>query len=137
MSSELKYNGWLLVPVLVVLVGLHIIAPSRVWMALIVALSATVAISWLWARQMLKHVSLTRENRYNLTRVGDRLEERFTLHNAGLLPALWAEVDDHSTVPGYHPDGDNTALREVWVLTWLLRLGWVVLPQLGEAFWSE
>ena len=104
MSSELRFNGWPLVPLLALLIGLQIIAPSKVWMTLIVGLGTTLALSWVWARQMQKHASLVREKRYNWTRVGDRLEERFTLQNTGLLPVLWAEVDDQSTVPGYQPN---------------------------------
>jgi uncharacterized protein (DUF58 family) len=89
--------------VLAVLVGLQILAPSKVWMTIIIALGVALASSWIWARQMKKHVSLTREKRYTWTRVGDRLEERFTLRNLSVLPALWAEINDHSTVPGYNP----------------------------------
>jgi uncharacterized protein (DUF58 family) len=33
--------------------------------------------------------------------VGDALEERFTLKNAGWLPATWVEIEDHSSLPGY------------------------------------
>jgi uncharacterized protein (DUF58 family) len=36
--------------------------------------------------------------------VGDRVEERFTLTNESPLPALWVEVADHSTMPGYEID---------------------------------
>jgi uncharacterized protein (DUF58 family) len=104
MSSELKFNGWPLVPLLALLVGLQIVAPSKVWMTLILGLGTTLAVSWVWARQMQQHISLIREKRYNWTRVGDRLEERFTLYNTGPLPVLWAEVDDQSTVPGYQPN---------------------------------
>jgi uncharacterized protein (DUF58 family) len=113
MTAKLEFNGWLLIPLLVLLVGLQLMAPSKVWMTLIVGFSVTLAISWLWARQMQKHVSLTREKRYTWARVGDRLEERFTLHNNSPLPALWVEVNDQSTVPHYHPervtgvDGNN------------------------------
>ncbi|MBN1993755.1 MAG: DUF58 domain-containing protein [Anaerolineae bacterium] len=113
MSSELKFNGWPLMPLLAVLLGLQIMGPSKVWLTLTLALSLTVIIGWFWARQMQQYVSLTREKRYNWSHVGDVLEERFTLFNASLLPALWVEVNDHSTVPGHHPDratgvgGDN------------------------------
>lgn len=90
-------------PLLALLVALQIIAPSRVWMTLLVGLGLTVAVSWVWARQMQKHVHLVRERRYTWARVGDRLEERFTLHNRSSLPVLWAEVRDESTLPGYRP----------------------------------
>ena len=42
-----------------------------------------------------------REMRFGWAQVGDRLEERFTLHNDGLTPALWVEVVDHSAMPDY------------------------------------
>ena len=104
MSTQLKFNGWLLIPLIAFLLGLQIIAPSKIWMTLIVGLSATLLVSWLWAKQMQQHVGLVREKRYNWTRVGDRLEERFTLYNDSSLPVLWAEVNDESTLPGYQPD---------------------------------
>jgi uncharacterized protein (DUF58 family) len=42
--------------------------------------------------------------RFGWAQVGDRVEERFTLANRGVLPALWVEVVDHSTMPGYQAD---------------------------------
>lgn len=104
MSSKLKFNGWPLIVVLVLLIGLQILSPSKVWVTIIITLSVALASSWVWARQMQRHVSLTREKRYTWTRVGDRLEERFTLRNKSTLPVLWAEIDDQSTVPGYNPN---------------------------------
>ena len=103
MSSKLTFNGWPLLVLLVILLVAQIMAPSNVWLTLIVALSTALAACWFWARLMQAHVRLTREKRYTWTRVGDRLEERFTLQNNGPLPVLWAEIDDHSDVPGYNP----------------------------------
>jgi uncharacterized protein (DUF58 family) len=103
-NNSLTFNGWPIVPLLVLLIGLQIVAPSRVWMTLVVGLGATLGIGWVWARQMQKHVHLTREKRYTWTHVGDRLEERFTLVNDSPLPALWVEVQDGSTLPGYQPN---------------------------------
>lgn len=118
-SSKLQFKGWLLVPLLVGLVGLQIITPSRVWMTLVVGLSTTLAISWVWARQMQKHVYLIREKRYGWTHVGDRLEERFTLHNHSLLPALWVEIGDASDIPGYWP-GRVTGVEGNGVNRWIM-----------------
>jgi uncharacterized protein (DUF58 family) len=39
--------------------------------------------------------------RFGWAQVGDSLEERFTLGNRSFLPALWVEIQDHSTLPGY------------------------------------
>ncbi len=38
--------------------------------------------------------------RYGWAQVGDHLQERFTVQNRGILPALWVEVRDLSTLPG-------------------------------------
>lgn len=118
MSATLKFNGWPLVPLLCLLVALQIISPSRVWMSLLIGLGATVAFSWVWARQMQKHVHLTREKRYTWTRVGDRLEERFSLRDDSPLPALWAEILDGSTLPGYRP-GRVTGVEGEGVNRWI------------------
>jgi uncharacterized protein (DUF58 family) len=106
MTSTFKFNGWPLLFVLALLVGMQMLWPSKVWVTIIIALGVTLAASWFWARQMQQHITLTREKRYNWTRVGDRLEERFTLRSSksNLLPVLWAEIDDQSTVPGYNPN---------------------------------
>jgi uncharacterized protein (DUF58 family) len=89
------------VGLLVILAVLHVVAPSRAWIILLVGLGGTLAGSYLWARQMAQHVSLTREQHYGWAHVGDLLEERFTLTNASVLPVLWAEIDDRSDLPGY------------------------------------
>lgn len=121
MSSHLKFNGWPLIAVLALLVGLQILSPSKVWITIIIALSVALTTSWVWAKQMQNHVSLTREKRYTWTRVGDRLEERFTLRNNSPLPVLWAEVDDQSTVPGYNPNlvtaVDGNGARNQWTIS--------------------
>lgn len=120
MTSTLKFNGWSLIILLVILAVAQFLAPSKVWITIMIALGVTLAAGWIWAKQMQHHVRLTREKRYTWTRVGDRLEERFTLHNYGPLPVLWAEIDDHSTVPGYTPnrvtgvEGDS---RSQWMVS--------------------
>jgi uncharacterized protein (DUF58 family) len=121
MSSKLEFNGWPLIAVLVLLIGLQILWPSRIWLTIIIALGIALVSSWVWARQMKNYVSLTREKRYTWTRVGDRLEERFTLRSHSVLPVLWAEIDDQSTVPGYNPNlvtgVDGNGARSQWTVS--------------------
>jgi uncharacterized protein (DUF58 family) len=68
---------------------------------LFIGLGLTQGIAFLWARSLQKGITLTRERRYTWAQVGDRLEERFTVNNKGHLPAVWLEIVDHSTLPGY------------------------------------
>jgi len=98
-SIELK-RRWLLW-LLPVLLLLHIINPSRAWVALIVALGGILAVAYVWARLVADRVRLSREQYYGWVHVGDLLEERFTLHNGSPLPLVWIEIDDHSDLPGY------------------------------------
>jgi uncharacterized protein (DUF58 family) len=107
-------------PLLPVFLGcvilMQIIDPSRVWMLLIIALGGAWLLAWWWVRTLAQSLRLEREIRFGWAQVGDRLEERFTLHNSSRLPALWAEVLDHSDLPGYRPsqvtgvDGRSTQL---------------------------
>ena len=87
------------------IVGLLIVfqlaLPYRGWAMLLVVLGGLWLICYLWARSLARGLSLAREMRFGWTQVGDRLEERFTLVNDGLMPALWVEVRDHSNMPGY------------------------------------
>lgn len=100
-KPTLKLNNWLL-PILVgALLLMQVLAPYRGWMALLVGLGGLWAISAYWAYALRRQLSLSREMRFGWAQVGDRLIERFSLVNDAPLPALWVEVQDLSTVPGY------------------------------------
>ncbi len=75
--------------------------PDRAWMTLLLILGGGWLIGFLWARSLRHGLRLQREMRYGWAQVGDLLEERFTVFNAGWAPAIWLEVEDHSTLPGY------------------------------------
>jgi uncharacterized protein (DUF58 family) len=87
--------------VLPVLLVLHMITPSRAWLALFMTLGTILLLAYVWARQMIRHVYITREQFYGWVHVGDLLEERFALQNNSVFPALWIEIEDHSDLPGY------------------------------------
>jgi uncharacterized protein (DUF58 family) len=91
-----------LLPMLVgLLCLLQLSDPSPVWTILLVGLGGAWLTGYLWVASLKKSLSLRREIRFGWAQVGDRLEERFTVLNEGLVPALWAEVIDHSDLPGY------------------------------------
>lgn len=100
-QAHLKLNTWLLPALVALLLVLQLIAPYRGWVILLVGLGGAWLIGYLWARSLARGLRLTREMRFGWAQVGDRLEERFTLTNAEWAPALWVEVVDHSTMPGY------------------------------------
>ncbi|MFM8321033.1 MAG: DUF58 domain-containing protein [Chloroflexota bacterium] len=71
------------------------------WRFLLFAVLAALGLGWLWAHDLQQGLSIEREMRFGWAHVGDLLEERFTLRHTGRLPALWVEVQDGSTLPGY------------------------------------
>jgi uncharacterized protein (DUF58 family) len=81
---------------------LQLVVPSRTWVAVFLSIAGALGLSFLWARQLAEKVTLEREQRYGWAHVGDILEERFTLRNGAVFPALFIEIDDQSDLPGYN-----------------------------------
>ncbi|MGB8645509.1 MAG: DUF58 domain-containing protein [Anaerolineae bacterium] len=97
----MKLSSPLLPFLLVLLMVLQLLVPNQAWTILLVGLGGVWLICWLWARALVRSLDLQREMRFGWAQVGDQLEERFTLSNRSLFPALWVEVHDHSTLPAY------------------------------------
>jgi uncharacterized protein (DUF58 family) len=92
--------------------------PYKGWMLMLVGLGGVWLVGFLWARSLARGLSLIREMRFGWAHVGDRLEERFTLLHTGYLPALWIEVEDHTTMPDYNVSrvtGINSQSENRWV----------------------
>ena len=104
-----------LVPILlVVVIIVQLLAPYRGWKILITGLGGAFLLSWLWALSLRRGLDLSRQMRFGWAQVGDRLVERFTLHNEGWAPALWAEIHDSSTLPDYRVSrGTGVGGREI------------------------
>ena len=98
---DLHLNTRLLPALVGLLLVLQLVVPYRGWLMLLVGLGGAWLVSFLWARSLGRGLRLMREMRFGWAQVGDRLEERFTLVNAGFLPGLWVEVVDHATMPDY------------------------------------
>ena len=62
-------------------------------------LTALLVVSFLWAWAGIRWVKVERQARTARSQVGKSLEERLIVTNLGILPKLWLEVRDHSTLP--------------------------------------
>jgi uncharacterized protein (DUF58 family) len=102
MKPTLRLNAKILpmIPLLALL--MQIIDPSRAWMILLIGIGGAWLVCRWWARGLARSLSFEREMRFGWAQVGDRLEERFTLTNAFLLPATWVTIQDHSTLPDHY-----------------------------------
>lgn len=99
--AKIQLNTRLLPLLVGLLFVLQILLPYRGWIVLLVGLGGGWALSFLWARSLAAGLRLVREMRFGWAQVGDHLQERFTLINAGWAAALWVELVDHSDLPGY------------------------------------
>jgi uncharacterized protein (DUF58 family) len=86
---------WLL-PVILVN---QILVPHAVWVVLLVMLGGLYGLGYLWARGQVGALRLTRRRMGAILVAGDVLQEEHELQNAGVLPVIWAEIVDHSTLP--------------------------------------
>jgi len=84
-----------------VLLIAHLSGATPVTAALLVAALTLVTAAAVWAWQMARCVRAERRLGGQRVQVGDVMEEHFALRNRSSLPVLWAEVTDHSNVPGY------------------------------------
>lgn len=99
--SKIELRAWLLPVLTVAVIITQMLEPYRGWRILVVGLGGVFILSWFWALSLARGIDLTRQMRFGWAQVGDRLVERFTVHNKGWAPAVWAEVLDHSTLPNY------------------------------------
>ncbi len=65
-------------------------------------LTALLILSYLWAWSGIRWVQVERYARTGRSQVGKMAEERLLVNNRGLIPKLWLEVRDHSTLPEHH-----------------------------------
>jgi uncharacterized protein (DUF58 family) len=100
-QATLEFKARWLLGLLVALLVLQLVIPSRAWTFLLIGLGGLLAVSYVWSRQLAERLVLTRAQHYGWAHVGDLLEERFTVENGSWLPAIWMEIQDHSDLPGY------------------------------------
>jgi len=100
-ETQFAFHGWYLLALIGVLIIVQLVVPHRAWMMLLVVMGGLWAASAIWSRALVGALTLTRQMRFGWARVGDQLLESFQLTNDSRLPALWVDVVDHSTMPGY------------------------------------
>lgn len=80
----------------------QMIMPDPVWTTMAVMIVICYTGAWLWTRALARGLYLERSRHGTMLVVGDTLEEEFVVHNTSSTPAVWAELIDNSTLPGYN-----------------------------------
>lgn len=103
MRAKITLKNFLSPALFLLVLTLYLIEGYRGWLVLFLALGGAWVLAYAWVRALAKGLEFTRRMRFGWAQVGDRLEEQFELQNSGWAPALWLEVDYHSTMPDYQP----------------------------------
>lgn len=82
----------------------------------LMALLLIVSLAWAWSN--INWVHLSRVTRTRRTQVGRPFEERFTVRNTSILPKLWLEVRDQSTLPAHYASKVVSGLGSRSAFTW-------------------
>jgi uncharacterized protein (DUF58 family) len=81
-------------------------------------LGLLLIVSFAWAWSNINWVHISRITRTRRTQVGRPLEERFTVRNTSVIPKLWLEVRDFSTLPSHYSSKVVNALGSRSGFTW-------------------
>lgn len=65
-------------------------------------IAAVMILSLIWTWISLRGIALRRSTRTRRSQVGRVFQESFGARKTGVLPKLWLEIRDHSTLPGHH-----------------------------------
>ncbi|HEX3051925.1 MAG TPA: DUF58 domain-containing protein [Aggregatilineaceae bacterium] len=66
------------------------------------ALITVLVAAFIWSWTSVNWVTISRYTHARRAQVGRSLDEVFTIRNTGILPKLWLEIRDHSTLPNHH-----------------------------------
>lgn len=90
--------------VIALIVVLVVVANVNQWRAIdpiIYTLVVFLVLAWLWSRRAVKGLAIERGLASDRAQVGQAATEQITVINRGLLPKLWVEVRDYSSLPGH------------------------------------
>jgi uncharacterized protein (DUF58 family) len=88
---------FLLVGILCLVIGL--VTGRRMFFNMVYLIGLALLLSLIWAWTGISSVRIARRTRSRRSSVGKLAEESFTVANTGILPKVWLEIRDHSTLP--------------------------------------
>lgn len=100
-SSKLRIKSILWPALTGVLLILQLIWPGKAWAVLLTIFGGGWIIAYIWSISLAHSLRAERGVQYGWVKLGDQLEEQFSIINSSWLPALWVELDDQSDLPNY------------------------------------
>ena len=100
-AVQIQLNQKLPLLWLILLLIAALLLPHRIWNTLLIGLGGLFVVAYGWVWLLGQGLQAERQLRFGWVAVGDRLSEAFRIQNQSGIPALWVEIIDQSTVPGY------------------------------------
>lgn len=91
--------------IILLIIVLFFLAVSSGWHDIYILANVLLTLfilSWLWARYSLRKLQFRRIVAGARVHVGETFEERLMLDNISVLPKLWVQIADGSSLPGHH-----------------------------------
>ncbi|MFQ5578190.1 MAG: DUF58 domain-containing protein, partial [Anaerolineae bacterium] len=104
-------RSWFVFLLWLVILAVAFITTDPLFFTLAYLLGAILILSFVWTWLNIHWIKITRQTRALRSQVGEMIEERFMVLNTGLLPKLWLELEDHSTLPGHRASHVISGLR--------------------------
>ncbi|MFN8475976.1 MAG: DUF58 domain-containing protein [Anaerolineae bacterium] len=95
-------NARILLPIFFVVLAIDLATKNTLMGRLTYLLGAILLVTFLWSWFNIRRIQVFRQTRSRRAQVGQYVEERFAVRNLSMLPKLWLEIDDQSTLPGHH-----------------------------------
>ncbi len=92
---------WQAVLLIIILAFLSISSGWKVLYVLTYVMTILFVLSWFWARYSLRKIIFRRAVTSGRVQVGEVFDERLMLDNLSVLPKLWVQIADGSTLPGH------------------------------------
>jgi uncharacterized protein (DUF58 family) len=92
---------WQAIVLIILLAFFAISSGWRVLYLLTYVLLTLLILSWLWARYSLRKMAFRRTASVGRVQAGEIFDERLQLDNISVMPKLWVQLADGSTLPGH------------------------------------
>jgi len=92
---------WQAILLIIVLAFFAISSGWRVLYLLTYVMLTLFILSWIWARYSLRKMIFRRTASVGRVQVGEIFDERLMLDNVSVMPKLWVQIADSSTLPGH------------------------------------
>jgi uncharacterized protein (DUF58 family) len=93
---------WHLILLIIILAFFAVTSGWNILYILTYVLLCLFIFSWLWTRICLRKLVFHRSVVRGHIQVGEVFQERLALDNLSVLPKLWVQITDGSTLPGHH-----------------------------------